>query len=111
MYQFPYSTIFEDSRAPLPSRSRLISNAIELFEASGRSSLQAFERLQLLSDSRRLWLLIAGNLARAGNEPSRTQQAGFLAAVHGVLQEIERRRFKTSTGSLARPETRQELLS
>jgi hypothetical protein len=95
MYEFPYSAIFKDPPAHVPSRSRLISNAIELFEASGSSAFQPFERLQLLSDSCRLWLLIAD----ASNELPKTQQAEFLADVHSILQEIERRRFKPAAQS------------
>jgi flagellar biosynthesis regulator FlaF len=104
MYQFPYSANFEEPRAPVPSRSRLISNAIELFGASGRSSLQPFEQRQLLSDFRRLWLLIADDLHRASKELPTAQQAEFLGDMNCVLQEIERRRFKPSARSAARPE-------
>jgi flagellar biosynthesis regulator FlaF len=95
MYQFSYSTNFEEPSAPLPSRSRLISDAIELFEASGRPSFQPFEQLQLLSDFRRLWLSIAEDLHRASGDLPKAEQAGLLADMHCVLQEIERRRLKT----------------
>jgi flagellar biosynthesis regulator FlaF len=103
MYEFPYTAIFEDPPASLPFRSRLISNAIELFEASGRPAFQPFEQLQLLSDSRRLWLLIVDGRHRASSELRKTQQAGFLADVRSILQEIERRRFEPSVQSAARP--------
>ena len=111
MYEFPYSSIFEEPPASVPSRSRLISNAIELFEAAGRSSFQPSEQLQLLSDFRRLWLLIADDLHRASKEPPKAQQAEFLADMYRVLQEIERRRFETPARSAARPEIRPEPLS
>jgi flagellar biosynthesis regulator FlaF len=104
MYEFPYSAIFDDRPVPLPSRSRLISNAIELFEASSRPCFQPFEQLQLLSDFRRLWLLIANDLYRASGGLPKTQQARFLADVQSVLQEIERRRFEPALQSVARPE-------
>jgi flagellar biosynthesis regulator FlaF len=103
MYEFPYSSIFEEPPARMPSRSRLISNAIELFEAAGCSSLQPFEQLQLLSDFRRLWLLI-------GDDVFETPRKGFPAAIQSVLQEIERRRFKMARPA-AKPEIRLELLS
>jgi flagellar biosynthesis regulator FlaF len=111
MYEFLYSSIFEEPPAPVPSRSRLISNAIELFGAAGRPTLRPFERIQLLSDFRRLWLLIADDLSRASKDLPKAQQAGFLADVHRVLQEIERRRFKTPARSTARLEMRPEPLS
>jgi flagellar biosynthesis regulator FlaF len=110
MYQFPYSAIFEEPPASAPCRSRLISNAIELFEASGRSSFQPFEQLQLLSDFRRLWLLIADDVERSSEEPPGVEKARFPAAVQSVLQEIERRRFNTSAGSAAMPQMRPEPL-
>jgi flagellar biosynthesis regulator FlaF len=103
MYEFRYTAIFEEPPAPLPSRSRLISNAIELLEASSRPAFQPFEQLQLLSDSRRLWRLIADGVRRAPKELPKTQQARFLADVLSVLQEIERRRFNPPVQSAARP--------
>jgi flagellar biosynthesis regulator FlaF len=111
MYQFPYSTIFDEPPAPVPSRSRLISNAIELFGASGRASFRPFEQRQLLSDFRRLWLSIADDLQRSSKELPKAQQAQFLTDTQSVLQEIERRRFKTPAGSAARSKTRAELFS
>jgi flagellar biosynthesis regulator FlaF len=110
MYQFPYSTIFEEPPAPAPSRSRLISNAIELFGASGRASFQPFEQRQLLSDFRRLWLSIADDLHRSSKELPKVQQARFLAGMRNVMQEIERRRFKAPARPAARSETRAEPL-
>jgi flagellar biosynthesis regulator FlaF len=111
MYQFSYSAIFEESRARVPPSSCLISNAIELFGASSRSSFQPFERLQLLSDFRRLWLLIADDLHRAARELPEAQRSGFPADVHSVLKEIERRRFNTSPRANATPEIWPERLS
>jgi flagellar biosynthesis regulator FlaF len=110
MYQFPYTTIIDEPPARLPPPSQLISNAIELFEASSRSGVQPFEQLQLLSDSRRLWLLIADVLPRAPQEP-KTQRARFLADVQRVLQEVERRRFEPSARFAAGLETRPGPLS
>jgi flagellar biosynthesis regulator FlaF len=103
MYQFSYSTIFEEPPAPAPSRNRLISNAIELFAASGRSSCQPFEQRQLLSDCRRVWLLIVDDLQRASQELTKAQQVEFLTDMQSVLQEIERRRFKTPARSAPKP--------
>jgi flagellar biosynthesis regulator FlaF len=103
MYEFSYSSIFEEPPARVPSRSRLISNAIELFDAAGRPSFQPFEQRQLLSDFRSLWLLIADDVFAA-------QQSGFAAAMQNVLQEIERRRF-AAPRSAAQPEMRLEPLS
>src|SRR5262249_30340662 len=103
MYEFSYASIFEEPPARVPSRSRLISNAIELLDAAGRPSFQPFEQLQLLSDFRRLWLLIADDVFA-------TQQTGFPTAIPNVLQEIERRRFTTPC-SARKPEMRLEPLS
>jgi flagellar biosynthesis regulator FlaF len=111
MYQFPYSKIFEEPAAPVPSRNRLISNAIELFTASGQPAFQPFERLQLLSDFRRVWLVITDDLRPTAGELPKAQQAGFLADMDSVLQEIERRRFKTHAQSAAKPGIAPEPLS
>jgi flagellar biosynthesis regulator FlaF len=111
MYQFPYSSIFEEPSAPTPSRNCLISNAIELFEASGGSSFQPFERLQLLSDFRRLWLAIADDLHHASEELPEAHKIRFPAAMHSVLQEIERRRFRSPALAAAEQQMRPERLS
>ena len=108
MYEFPYSATFEEAPAALPCGSRLISNAIELFGASAHSRFQPSEQLQLLSDFRRLWLLIADDFGRASGELAGMAQAGFPAAVQSVLQEIEHRRFKTSARSAARAQIQPE---
>ena len=100
MYEFPYSAILEEPNDPAPSRSRLVSNAAELFEASARSTFQPFEQLQLLSDFRRYWLLI-----------EKVLQAELPVDVHGILEEVERRRFELSALSAAGPETWPEALS
>jgi flagellar biosynthesis regulator FlaF len=111
MYQFPYSAIFEESLPSVPSRVNLLSNASELFGASERSSFQPFERLQLLSDFRRLWLTIADDLHHTSEELPEAQKIRFPAAMHSVLQEIERRRFRTPALSAAEQQIRPERLS
>jgi hypothetical protein len=110
MYEFPYSPNFEDPPAPKPARSCLMSNAIELFEASASSIFQPFEQRQLLSDFRRHWLLIADDLSRVSRGLPNTEQAGFLADVHSVLKEIERRRFKPHPRFEPRAQSRPEQL-
>jgi flagellar biosynthesis regulator FlaF len=99
MYQFSYSKIFEEPPAPPPSRSRLISNAIELLGESGRSTFQPFEQRQLLSDFRRVWLLFADDLQRASQGLPKAHQARFLADMQSILHEVERRRFMTPARS------------
>ena len=110
MYQFAYSAICEELPAPatLPSICYKLPDAIELIEAADRARPASHEQLQLLSDFRRLWLAIAHDLTRA-HELSGETRANMLSAAHGVLEEIECRRFKKAAtprelASAPRPE-------
>ncbi len=98
MYEFAYSAIAEElPPAPLPSHSRKLSKAMELIEATDCAGLAAHERLQLLSDFRRLWLSIASDLFHASQDAPEGPQGSLLAAAGSVLQDIDSRRFKACT--------------
>ncbi len=97
MYQFTYSAICEDKPARALSRGRLVSDAIELFEAANSNNAAPHERLQLLSEFRRVWLAIASDFYCTAADPAGMGQSWFPMAADGVLEEIERRRFKTLT--------------
>ncbi len=113
MYQFAYSAICEELPAPstLPCQFNKLSDAIELIDAADKARASSAEQLQLLSDFRRLWLAISNDLLRAGLELSADSQANVLLAANGVLEEIERRRFKKAGPPRARtPQHSSELL-
>ncbi len=97
MYQFTYSAICEDKPARALSRGRLVSDAIELFEAANSTSAAPHERLQLLSEFRRVWLSIAADFYCTAADPSEMERSWFPMAADGVLEEIERSRFNTLT--------------
>ena len=104
MYQFAYSAISEELPAPasLPSLCQSLPDAIELIEAADRARPASYEQLQLLSDFRTLWLGIARSLLLpAGYDFQQGSQEDMASATKGVLEEIERRRFKKA-GSLSR---------
>ena len=96
MYRFAYSAICQEqpSPAPPPSNFHKLQDAIELIEAADKAPLPSPERLQLLSEFRRLWLEIANGLTGAGRALSAEPPANMLPVVQSVLQEIERRRFE-----------------
>lgn len=96
MYQFAYSAICEELPAAvnLPATLETLPDAIELIEAADKARPASHEQLQLLSEFRRLWLAIATDLMRASQDLPADSQANMLSATHGVLEEIERRRFK-----------------
>ncbi len=106
MYQFAYSAICEELPASAGSspRHHKLPDAVELIEAADRARPASHEQLQLLSDFRRLWLAIANDLICACHELPAESQANVLSAANGVLEEIERRRFKG--GHAARGHTR-----
>jgi flagellar biosynthesis regulator FlaF len=96
MYQFAYSAICEELPAPagLSSHYHKLPDAVELIEAADRARPASHEQLQILSDFRRLWLVIANDLIRACHKLPAESQTNVLSAANGVLEEIERRRFK-----------------
>jgi flagellar biosynthesis regulator FlaF len=98
MYQFAYSAICQElpATAGPASSYETLPDAIELIEAAGKARPASHEQLQLLSEFRRLWLAISTDLIRASQDLPGVSQADMLSAAHGVLEEIERRRFKQS---------------
>ncbi len=102
MYQFAYSAICEELPAPasLPLQSHRLPAAIELIEAADKAHPASHVQLQLLSDFRRLWLSIANDLIRNGQDLTPESRANVHKDATRVLEEIERRRF--NPGSAAR---------
>jgi flagellar biosynthesis regulator FlaF len=102
MYQFAYSTTFEEppSRS-LPQQTRKLLDAIELIEAVEEARFPAHELLQILSDFRQLWLSIVEDLSHEAGDLPNASQANVQGVAYGVLQEIERQRFQRK---VARPE-------
>ena len=98
MYQFAYSAICQElpASAGLTPVFETLPDAIELIEAADRARPASHEQLQLLSEFRRLWLAISTDLIRASQDLPKGPQAEMLSAARGVLEEIERRRFKQS---------------
>lgn len=86
MYQFAYSEICEELPSQNVPKTRRLSDAIELIEAVQASPSRSHEWLGVLSDFRKLWLMIVEDLP-AGNHD------GAVRLADGVLQEIERCRF------------------
>ncbi|MGO8952533.1 MAG: flagellar biosynthesis regulator FlaF [Rhodomicrobium sp.] len=107
MYQFAYSAICEELPAPAspPSHYHMLPDAVELLEAADRARPASHEQLQLLSDFRRLWLAIANDLIHACHELPAESQTSMLSAANGVLEEIERRRFKGARAARGRAKT------
>ena len=107
MYQFAYSAICEELPAPAsrPSHYHKLPDAVELIEAADRASPASYEQLQLLSDFRRLWLAIANDLVCSCHEFPAGSQTNMLSAANGVLEEIERLRFKATRTTRGRAKT------
>jgi flagellar biosynthesis regulator FlaF len=100
MYQFAYSAIIEElPPPPLLSYNRKIADAIELLDAVGFDTLAPHERLQLLSDFRRLWLSIANDISRWSGQAESPGLMALAAAARNVLEDIETRRFALSNGA------------
>jgi flagellar biosynthesis regulator FlaF len=101
MYQFAYSAIVEELPPPpqLP-HNRKIADAIELFDAAGFDSFAPHERLQLLSDFRRLWLSIANDVFRGSGQDESPALLALAAAARKILEDIETRRFAPKTGHI-----------
>jgi flagellar biosynthesis regulator FlaF len=99
MYQFAYSAICEELPAPAspPLQSQRLPDAIELIEAADRARPASPVQLQLLSDFRRLWLSIANDLIRNGHDLTPESRANVRRDATRVLEEIERRRFSSSS--------------
>ena len=93
MYQFAYSEVCEELPSESIPKPRQLAEAIELIEAVQGAPSTSHELLGVLSDFRRLWLLIVEDI------PSFTQDAAAVAKPQidglsdGILREIERCRF------------------
>ena len=92
MYQFAYSEICDELPSQNVPKTRRLSDAIELIEAVQASPSRSHEWLGVLSDFRKLWLMIVEDLPEGNNDGADVQpQMVWLA--NGILQEIERCRF------------------
>jgi flagellar biosynthesis regulator FlaF len=95
MYQFPYSEIWEE----LPPRTvgphaRNLSDAIELINVP--ESAPSHQQQEVLSNFRRLWLLILEDVSRTSLDLPAHAQEKLLNIGNQVLNEIEQRRFRKS---------------
>ncbi len=93
MYQFPYSEICEEPPLPATPKPRRLPDAIELIEAAERVPSSSHELLGVLSDFRRLWLLIVEDFPSCGHDAHGDARLRILGLADCVLQEIERCRF------------------
>ncbi len=91
MYQFAYSEICEELPSQNVPTTRRLSDAIELIEAV-QDAPSFHEWLGVLSDFRKLWLLIIEDLPLCSREAAE-DQSQFSGIADSVLQEIERCRF------------------
>ncbi len=64
-----------------------------MIEAADKARYASHVQLQLLSDFRRLWLSIAGDLIHEGRDLPPESRASVHKAANSILEEIERRRF------------------
>ena len=92
MYQFDYSEICEELPSENVPKTRRLSDAIELIEAVEAAPSRSHEWLGVLSDFRKLWLMIMDDLP-AGNHDATDVQPQIRRFADNVLQEIERCRF------------------
>ena len=92
MYQFAYSEICEELPSQNVPKTRRLSDAIELIEAVQASPSRSHEWLGVLSDFRKLWLMILEDLP-SGNHDGADDQPQMVRLADGILQEIERCRF------------------
>ena len=95
MYQFPYSAICEElPPKSLAHHARNLSDAMELMDMA--ESASSHERQEVLSNFRRLWLLILEDVSQTSLDLPAHAQEKLLNIGHQVLNEIERRRFRKS---------------
>ena len=95
MYQFDYSEICEELPSQNVPKTRRLSDAIELIEAVEAAPSRSHEWLGVLSDFRKLWLMIVEDLPSGSNDSAGVQPQ-TVGLAEGVLQEIERCRFHKS---------------
>ena len=92
MYQFAYSEICEELPSENVPKTRRLSDAIELIEAVQAAPSRTHEWLGVLSDFRKLWLMIMEDLPSGNNDVSDAQPQ-IQPFADSVLEEIERCRF------------------
>ena len=96
MYQFAYSEICEELPSQNVPKTRRLSDAIELIEAVEAAPSRSHEWLGVLSDFRKLWLMIVEEDLPSGNHDAAGVQPQTVQLADGILQEIERCRFHKS---------------
>ena len=92
MYQFAYSEICEELPSENVPKTRRLSDAIELIEAVQAAPSRSHEWFGVLSDFRKLWLMIMEDIP-LGNHDETGVQPQLRPFADSVLQEIERCRF------------------
>jgi flagellar biosynthesis regulator FlaF len=97
MYQFAYSEIFDEMHSQSIPKPRRLSDAIELIEAAAGVPSSSHELLGVLSDFRKLWLMIMEDFPPCGHDAHSDGLPWILGVADGVLQEIERCRFHRDT--------------
>jgi len=95
MYQFAYSEICEESPSNNVPKTRRLSDAIELIEAVQAAPSRSHEWHGVLSDFRKLWLMIVEDLP-SGSHEAAAAQSHIPRLADCVLHEIERCRFRKS---------------
>lgn len=92
MYQFAYSEICEELPPQSIPQPRRLSHALELIEAAQGVPSASHELLGVLSDFRKLWLMIVDDVS--SNVHDKLDEAKPVPALaDSILQEIERCRF------------------
>ena len=92
MYQFAYSEICEELPSENVPKARRLSDAIELIEAVQAAPPRSHEWLGVLSDFRKLWLMIVEDLP-PGHHDAAGAHPHIRRLADCVLQEIEHCRF------------------
>ena len=87
MYQFAYSEVCEELPSESIPKTRRLADAIELIEAAQGTPSSSHELLGVLSDFRRLWLMIVEDIPTGAQDEagSAKPQTGDLA--DGVMEE------------------------
>ena len=98
MYEFAYSEICEDSPAQNIPQPRRLSDALELIEAA-QGVPSSHELLGVLSDFRRLWLMIMDDFMPGGHGAAGSLLLSVPGLAGDVLREIERCRFQKASGA------------
>jgi flagellar biosynthesis regulator FlaF len=92
MYQFAYSEICEELPPQSIPQPRRLSHALELIEAAQGVPSASHELLGVLSDFRKLWLMIVDDVSSSIHDKL-DEAKPVPALADGILQEIERCRF------------------